>query len=452
MIKPDSRRLPGGQKAVTKTQGVQHILDGSIGIIGCRCMTLDLLKFCTTDKQRQAIQAINDKGSIRAAASAMGLDKSTVGKIHTLIKQRAALSGHSPEHGFNHSVPAPHIAKGVSNLWKRGEPEPVLSWVKSGISQEAFEKHLQEAADLFYATLPKMDVSNPKPSTKYNKDLIPWFQIGDAHLGMLAHSAEVGHNFDVKIAVTELMTAFSMLFAESEHCERCVINDLGDFTHYENFRGETEQSGHKLDYDGRFPKMIDYYIPLMRSIIENALIKFRYVDIIINQGNHSRTNDIWMARLLREVYSDTDRINVVNNSDVFIPYRMGDTFVMTHHSDKCKPTQLTKVMATDFAEDWGASRFRYIDTGHVHHGFTSKEHPGVLVESWNTLAPSDKYAHEGGWRSRQSITRVDRSRKYGNVARRTLPVEEVQDRIAAGLVKHVKEGYRPPVKRKVYTV
>lgn len=413
---------------------------------------MSLIEFCSTERQKQVIEMVEAGESFHGIGRKLGLTHQYVSRIHKLIRERAATHGHAPEAGFNHKVPAPHIAKGVSNLWKRGEPEPVLSWVKSGISKEQFEKHLQEAADLFYAALPKMAVPKAKPKTKYNKEIIPWFQIGDAHLGMLAHSAEVGHNFDVKIAVTELMTAFSILFAESESCERCVINDLGDFTHYENFRGQTEQSGHQLDYDGRFPKMIDYYIPLMRSIIENALRKFKYVDIIINQGNHSRTNDIWMARLLREVYSETDRVNVVNNSDVFIPYRMGDTFVMTHHSDKCKPAQLAKVMATDFREHWGAARFCYIDTGHVHHGFTSKEHPGVMIESWNTLAPADKYAHDGGWRSRQSITRVDRSRKYGNTSRRTLPVEEIQDRIAAGLTKHVKEGYRPPQPRKVFIV
>lgn len=413
---------------------------------------MSLIEFCSTERHRQIITLIESGKGVLETGRILGIDGSTVSKAYSLIKQRAATQGYAPDSGFTRPVPSPHIATGVSNLWRRGEDQPVLSWVKSGISKEHFDKMLQEAADLFYATLPKMHVPKARPKTKYNKDIIPWFQTGDAHLGMLSHFAEVGHNFDIKIAVTELMTAFSILFAESESCERCVINDLGDFTHYENFRGQTEQSGHQLDYDGRFPKMIDYYIPLMRSIIENALRKFKYVDIIVNQGNHSRTNDIWMARLLREVYSETDRVNVVNNSDVFIPYRMGDTFVMTHHSDKCKPAQLAKVMATDFREHWGAARFCYIDTGHVHHGFTSKEHPGVMIESWNTLAPADKWAHDGGWRSRQSITRLDRSRKYGNTSRRTLPVEEIQDRIAAGLTKHVKEGYRPPQPRKVFVV
>ena len=30
-------------------------------------------------------------------------------------------------------------------------------------------------------------------------------------------------------------------------CERCVINDLGDFSHYENISGTTAHSGHALD-------------------------------------------------------------------------------------------------------------------------------------------------------------------------------------------------------------
>lgn len=414
---------------------------------------MSLIEFCSTERQRQVIEMVEAGESFHGIGRKLGLTHQYVSRIHKLIKEREAMQDASKHYENPSKTPAPYFLTGVSS-WHA--PNPLTGtpgfWAKTAISKEQFEKHLQEAADLFYAALPKMQVPKARPKTKYNKDIIPWFQIGDGHLGMLAHFAEVGHNFDIKIAVTELMTALSILFAESESCERCVINDLGDFTHYENFRGQTEQSGHQLDYDGRFPKMIDYYIPLMRSIIENALRKFKYVDIIVNQGNHSRTNDVWMARLLREVYSETDRVNVVNNSDVFIPYRMGDTFVMTHHSDKCKPAQLAKVMATDFREHWGAARFCYIDTGHVHHGFTSKEHPGVMIESWNTLAPADKWAHDGGWRSRQSITRVDRSRKYGNTSRRTLPVEEIQDRIAAGLTKHVKEGYRPPQPRKVFVV
>ena len=52
---------------------------------------------------------------------------------------------------------------------------------------------------------------------------------------MLAHELEVGHNFDLKIAEREICLAIKLLVDQSPDCERCVINDLGDFTHAENW-------------------------------------------------------------------------------------------------------------------------------------------------------------------------------------------------------------------------
>jgi hypothetical protein len=210
-----------------------------------------------------------------------------------------------------------------------------------------------------------------------------------------------------------------------------VINDLGDFTHYENFKAETEASGHRLDADGRFPKMIKVYSRVMRWIVDKALTKAQHVDVIVNQGNHSRTNDIWMAELLRVAYGHTGRVNVLNNDNVFIGYRMGNTLVMIHHSDKCRPARLAACMTTDFRQDYGETEFHYIDIGHIHHKMVAKEHPGVIIESFNNLAAPDKYAHD----SRLSqppvmITMVLRSRTYGEVGRRVLGIKEVWDRLS----------------------
>jgi hypothetical protein len=410
-----------------------------------------LLRICETEKQRQIVEAMVEHGTQRLAAEATGISAGTICSAIRVLNKRLALKDASDHYENPTEVPDPYLLAGVSTYYKA---DPVTGrpafWAKTKLSREQFQELLKHQADLYFATLPK--IKSPKfEYTSYQKDIIPWFQIGDAHLGMLAHHSETLGNFDVKIATTEMMAAFKILFDECQPGERCVINDLGDFTHYENYAGTTEASGHSLDLDGRFPKMIDCYIPLMRFIVESALKKFKHVDIIINQGNHSRTNDVWMARLLMTVYKDDKRVHVLKNSNVFIPYRMGNTFVMTHHSDKCKPEKLAKVMATDYSKDWGESTFRYIDTGHVHHSFTSKEHPGVLIESWNNLAQRDKYAHEGGWRSRQSITRLDRSRTYGNVSRRVLSIEEIRDRIRAGLADK-KPGYCEQKTTKVYTV
>jgi len=322
--------------------------------------------------------------------------------------------------------------------------DTVLEWTRTNPGLEEQVAAIKDVVREFAKPVIKI----PKAPLKYGSDVIPWFQIGDAHLGMLAHESETGQNFDLKIAERELCQAFAMLIDESPSYERCVINDLGDFTHYENMKAETEASGHRMDADGRFPKMIGVYSRVMRFVVDRCLTKFMHVDVIINQGNHSRTNDIWMAELLRCAYADRDRVHVLDNSGAFIPYRMGNTFVMTHHSDKARGERLIQVMSNDYRQDWGETEFHYIDVGHLHHKQRSKEDGGATIEMWNTLAPRDKYGNDGGWRSHQSMTRVDRSMYYGEVGRRILPIREVRDALKRA---HV-DGYCPPERRKVHTV
>lgn len=83
---------------------------------------MSLIEFCSTERQREVIELAEAGESFHSIGRKLGLTFQYVSRIHKLIKERAATYGHAPESGFNHKVPAPHIAKGVSNLWKRGEP------------------------------------------------------------------------------------------------------------------------------------------------------------------------------------------------------------------------------------------------------------------------------------------------------------------------------------------
>ena len=401
-----------------------------------------LTQFATV-RQIEIMEAINKHGGIRAAAREMGVAHSGLVASMDRLRRVAAIRGYSPDHDMTRVVPDTHVAQGVSTYYDK-EGKPAAQWVKSNLRQEVYNEIIQGAIKQFIAEVPQLPA--PAGPTDFSTDVIPWIQIGDAHIGLLAHESEVGENFDLKIAERELCGAFSILLDEMPNCERCVINDLGDGTHYENISGTTEASGHILDYDSRFPQMVDTIVRIMRFAVDKALTKAKHVDVIINQGNHSRTNDFWLSALLRAVYEHTGRVHVLSNNSVFIPYRMGNTLVMTHHSDKCKPSRLAHVMATDFAKDWGETEFRYIDIGHVHHSMVVKEHPGVFVESFNHLAAMDRYAHDGGWRNRKSITIVLRSRTYGEIGRRVLSIKEIRDRIQTA------HGAAQPRRQRVYTV
>lgn len=403
-----------------------------------------LLPFAS-DSQREAVEALAAHGTQRRAAKALGINPRTLERKLRGLRAKAARQGHSPEHDAAGLAPPGYHLKGKSTYFD-ADGRVAAQWVKTQVDREAANEAVREAIAAFCEDAKPVKVQ--KGPRRYDTDIIPWYQIGDAHLGLLAHDAEVGANFDLKIAEAELCEAFALFFEESESCERCVINDLGDATHYENMAGVTEGSGHPLDTDGRFPKVIHVYSRIMRTIVDQALRKYKHVDVIINQGNHSRTNDFWMAELLRATYK-TDRLTVLNNHSVFIPYRMGNTFVLVHHGDKTRPADIAKVMAHDFRQDWGETEYHYVDMGHLHHKISATEFTGCTVEIWNTLAGKDKWAHDNGYRGAQSITRVDRSRQYGEVGRRVLPVKEIRDRLWEN---STYDGYTPPERRTVHTV
>lgn len=395
-----------------------------------------------TPKQLAYLQAVEEHGSLRAAARALGVAYNSVHCAVDAVKRKAAAQGFAPGH-WEDGV-APGYEMGNVTIQRRN-PDGTFRWERQHPEVATFIEAIRGAVSGFLAGVGPIAVAEPKAGR--GRDVIPFINIGDAHLGMLAYEAQTNEHFNLEIAERELCAAISILIDEMGEHERIVINDLGDFTHYENEEAETEASRHRLDAAAFYGLMITTYSRVMRFIVEKALEKANILDVIVNQGNHSRKNDLWMAELLRVAFGHTGRVNILNNENVFIGYRMGNTLVMTHHSDKCKPAKLAQVMTSDFRIDYGETEYHYIDIGHIHHGMVLKEHPDISVESFNTLAPKDKYAHDGGWRSRSSITAVFRSRTYGDIGRRVLPIREVRDRIAAEMNAAGRPVYMPTVRR-----
>lgn len=395
-----------------------------------------LKEFVNTKRQEEYIDTVfdNDFNIVKAAAQ-LGIQYKTLKKELKNLRELAATKGYAPqtypnlpEKGF--VTPEGYTAPFATVQYNaQGEVERIWPRFKKEI--EDYNRQVLEAIDMRLEGANILPLEDTLSGESLNDQIIPFIQIGDGHIGMLAHAREVGQNFDIKIGSREIIQGIYMLIDQMPKHERCVINDLGDFTHYENYKATTEHSGHALDYDTRFPKMIDAALHIMEMIIDKALSKYQIVDFVCNQGNHSRTNDWWMARYINKLYQlkAPGRVNVLNNDNVFIPYRMGRTFVLFHHSDKCKPSQLIKVMSEDYAKHWGETEYRYIDIGHIHHNMQLKEHPGVVVESFNTLANKDKYAHDYGYRSKQSVTAVFRSKEYGEVGRIKMPIRKIRDRL-----------------------
>lgn len=398
-------------------------------------------------QEKVAKQLDSGEKSAGKIAKIIEHDERNVRRHVQTLKARAEKKGYDPDHGINRPVSNDSILglSGLSDMRKNEDGLPV--WYKFSKDAEEINRQIKSATEALSKDLPQLPKIDPPKKKDLDTDLIPWYQIGDAHIGMLARESQVGHNFDLETGERELALAMASLVERTRPCERCVINDLGDGTHFENDAAVTAHSGHALDASAPLYDVLDTYYRLMRYIIEEALEKHWYVDVIINQGNHSRSNDWAVAVHLRHFYANNKRVTVLDNSSVYIPYRMGNTFVLCHHTDKCKPGSLAGVMANDFAQDWGETFYHYMDGGHVHHGQAKKEANGAIYESWNQLAPSDKYAHDGGWRSRSFLSMVYRSKTYGEKGRETVTAEEVKDKI-----NRLSPGTTAKQRRIVHTV
>jgi hypothetical protein len=179
------------------------------------------------------------------------------------------------------------------------------------------------------------------------------------------------------------------------------------------------RSGHVLDADGRYAKMIRVGILVMRQCIEAALAKHKTVRVVNVIGNHDETGALWLSVLLSILYQNEPRVAVETSPALFSYVEFGKTLIGLHHGHTCKPNALPAVMAADQPEAWGRTTYRYWYLGHVHHQSVF-EFPGCVVETFNTLAAKDAYATAGGWRSRENMKAILLHKEHGEVGRNTV--------------------------------
>lgn len=324
-----------------------------------------------------------------------------------------ALRGYSPKHGMTKTCPDGFKVKGVSQYYNK-EGELSGQWVKTTADHERRLEMLREACDALSEELPQV-----KPRAylgSASTDLMACYPIGDPHFGEYIWAEECGKDWDLSTAERVHCGAMRALVESAPATESATIINLGDAAHYDSMIAVTPRSGHHLDADSRFGKMVRVLMKTIRQCIETALEKHKYVRIVNVIGNHDETGAVWLSIALSHIYAHEPRVTVDTSPSVFNYFTFGKCLVGMHHGHTAKADRLAAVMATDRAKEWGAAEHRYWWTGHIHHE-SKKEYPGVVVESFNTLAPNDAYATAGGWRSRERMTCIVLHKDHGEVAR-----------------------------------
>lgn len=323
------------------------------------------------------------------------------------------------------AAPTGYCLKGVSTLVD-GEGNVRAQWIKT-YSDKLDPSEFLEAFKLAVEETPPRTKTLIPPKGKpeeYVADLLTVYPMGDPHFGMLSWRGETGEDFDLKIAERLLVQAVDKLVSLAPKSEKALIVNLGDFFHSDNQDNKTARSGHSLDVDSRWAKVLRLGIAAMVRCIDRTLEKHQTVRVINAIGNHDDHSSVMLAICLDHHYRDNVRVEIDVTPSQFHWYEFGLNLIGVHHGHTTKAQNLPGLMAADQPEAWGRTQFRYWLCGHVHHE-SKKEYAGAVVETFRTLAAKDAWHHGQGYRAGRSMVADVYHAKRGRILRHEVGVEQL---------------------------
>lgn len=330
-----------------------------------------------------------------------------------------AREGHAPGHWDSGVAPGYLMGKvtvqrgpdGVERTWERQHPD-----------QEQLAEAMRAAAEAMSADLPRLP---PLPAPhQTSAALATVYTLTDCHVGMLAWHREGGADWDLSIAEKTLVGCFEAMIASAPPAGLGIVNQLGDFLHWDGLEAVTPTSGHILDADGRFEKMVEVAIRVLRRVIDMALAKHDRVHLIMAEGNHDLASSVWLRKMFAALYEKEPRVTVDDNALPYYAFRHGQTMLAFHHGHLRKTDALPLIFAAQFSKMWGETTRRYCHTGHRHH-VEEREHAGMIVTQHPTLAARDAYAARGGWISERAASAITYHAEHGEVGRVTVRPEMI---------------------------
>lgn len=384
------------------------------------------LRQFASERQIAYIDAINLHGGPEAAGRALGVSGGTIRNSVARLKRKAAAQGYSPEHDMTRTAPDPFVVKGVSTYYNK-EGKAAGQWVKTRIDGDRWFSLLHETAAALAEDIPPASPVQVPTGEPWSADLLNTYILTDVHLGMLAWHEEGGANWNLKIAENVIERCFRMMVEMAPPAETCVVAQLGDWFHFDGLIPQTNNSGHVLDADTRFAKVIRAGYLLLRRLVNHALTKHKTVTLLLSEGNHDESSSQWLQVMFEALYESEPRLNVVVTPKPFYSVEHGNVSLFFHHGHKKRPgDKLALLLAAEFRELWGRTKKSYGHTGHLHTEL-EQAFPGIKIIQHPTLAARDAYASREGFMSERQASSITYHKNFGEVGRNVVTPEMVKE-------------------------
>lgn len=374
-----------------------------------------------TPEQQEAWDLYQKLGNKQAVATELGKARSTVSVLIKRAQKHLDLPTGVQSSLTGTGVDAQHAHSGWRTEFdENGEKIGNVYWQMP--KEDAARKSLEDYVATIKEAFGDLGKSKPrKVEPIVDTDLLTRYILTDLHFGMMAWARESGADYDLKIAVDRLHTSMDLLVSSAPSSDTGLICNLGDAFHANDQKNMTPGHGHILDMDGRFAKIAIETTKAFIYCIEAAKRKHRRVKYVAVNGNHDPDQNHWLTIALMMRYENDPAVDIVWNPSKLYARQFGRNLLCMHHGDKSKPERLVHQVADTYAELWGRTHWRYLDTGHIHHD-SGKEIGGVSWESHRTLAAKDAHAAGSGYIARQTMKAITVHREHGEIVRNTVGV------------------------------
>ncbi len=319
-----------------------------------------------------------------------------------------------PEHGEEFQIPEGHWVKGASALVD-ADGRIIQQWIKTREGDFDPQQIAEWLKGAFKDVKPAKAARQPSAPADA---LLTLFPANDWHIGMFAWGQEVGENWDLKIAEETIGRAVEDTIARSPASAECIVLGGGDLLHADNSENKTAKSGNVLQVDGRYQKVVGVAVRLMVRTIDVALRRHAHVTVRILPGNHDEHSSVAIAYYLLAHYRNEPRVSVDVDPSLFFWFRFGEVMLGATHGHTVKIKDMPAIMAHRRAEDWGATKFRYVHGFHLHHSAKiATEGNGVIAEVHQAPIPQDAWHFGSGFLSGRSLQAITYHKAYGEIGR-----------------------------------
>lgn len=121
------------------------------------------------------------------------------------------------------------------------------------------------------------------------------------------------------------------------------------------------------------------------------------IDIINVPGNHDAQKCFYIGDVVEALFRYDDQVTINNSTSLFKKYVYGNSLLMFEHGEM-REGDYPLIMASEFPEDWGKSKFRYTFCGHLHHVVAKEYRGNCFVKFLPSLAKPSSWELSKGYK------------------------------------------------------